>query len=52
MTCTETQSEKQTNNRNEKYTHKNKPNHNVTVNCNNLYLKSVILNLVKITYNT
>jgi len=40
MTYTATQSEK-TKRRNERYTHKNKPNHNVTVNCNNLFLKAV-----------
>jgi len=41
MTYTETQSEKKTKERNERYTQKNKPNHNVTVNCNNLFLKAV-----------
>jgi len=30
-----------TNKRNERYTYKNKPNHNVTVNCNNVVLKAV-----------
>ena len=34
MTYTETQSEKRNKQKNERYTHKNKPTHNVTVNCN------------------
>jgi len=51
MAYTESQSEKkkQINKRNKSYTNKNiknRPNHNVTVNCNSLFLKALCLLLL------